>query len=74
MSESLQNLADNLKLLRKRKNWTQQDLATKSTVSFNTVTSIERQGGSPAWATIELLAQTLGVKAHSLMQAPRVRD
>ncbi len=74
MSESLQNLADNLRMMRKRKGWTQVELSEKSTVAFNTIKSIECQSGSPAWATIEMLAKVLEVKAHSLMIAPRKRE
>lgn len=71
MSESLQNLADNLKLMRKRKGWTQEQLASQSTISINTIKSIETQNGSPSWATIEMLAKTLSAEAPLLMQAPR---
>ena len=74
MSEALQNLADNIRIQRKRNNLTQEGLAEKSTISLNTIQAIERCNGSPAWATIELLATTLKIKPQSLMLAPRVRE
>lgn len=73
MSQSLENLAVNVKALREKRKLTQQQLCDKSKISYNTLCSIERGHGSPRWDTIELLAEALNVKAHSLVSSLRAK-
>ena len=60
-------LAKRLKELRKEHNWTQQKLAEKTSLSFNTITKIEQGiGDSPTLKTLIKLADALGVGLDDL--------
>lgn len=55
-------LAKKVKECRKQKGWTQQKLAEKTGLSFNTITKIEQGiGDSPTLKTLIKLADALGV-------------
>jgi transcriptional regulator with XRE-family HTH domain len=60
-------LAKRLKECRKKKGWTQQKLAEKTSLSFNTITKIEQGiGDSPTLKTLIKLADALGVGLDDL--------
>ena len=61
-------LAKRLKECRKNKGWTQQKLAEKTGLSFNTITKIEQGiGDSPTLKTLLKLADALGVSLDDLV-------
>ena len=60
-------LAKRLKECRKIKGWTQQKLAEKTSLSFNTITKIEQGiGNSPTLKTLIKLADALDVGLDDL--------
>ena len=59
--------ATNVRILRKRKNLSQQDLADKMGVSNSYVSMLEHGQRSPPLETIELIAKALGVRAEALL-------
>lgn len=61
-------LAKRVKECRKNKGWTQQKLAEKTGLSFNTITKIEQGiGSSPTLKTLIKLADTLGISLDELV-------
>ena len=61
-------LAKRLKECRKKKGWTQQKLAEKTSLSFNTITKIEQGiGDSPTLKTLIKLADALDVGLDELV-------
>ena len=61
-------LAKRLKEYRKQKGWTQQKLAEKTGLSFNTITKIEQGiGDSPTLKTLIKLADALSVGLDELV-------
>lgn len=61
-------LSEKLKECRKKKGWTQQKLAEKTGLSFNTITKIEQGiGDSPTLKTLIKLADVLGVGLDELV-------
>ncbi len=61
-------LAKRVKECRKQKGWSQQKLAEKTGLSFNTVTKIEQGvGDSPTLKTLLKLADALGVGLDELV-------
>jgi transcriptional regulator with XRE-family HTH domain len=61
----------NLKRLRKRKGWSQEDLALEADFHRTYVSGIERGERNPTVIVIERLARTLGVKPGTLLDAPK---
>lgn len=61
-------LSKRLKELRRQRNWTQQKLADKGGLSFNTITKIE-QGASvdPTLKTLLKLADVFGISLDELV-------
>ncbi len=60
-------LAKKVKECRKQKGWTQQKLAEKTGLSFNTITKIEQGiGDSPTLKTLVKLADAFGVGLDDL--------
>ncbi len=60
-------LNQKVKEFRKQKGWTQQKLAEKTGLSFNTITKIEQGiGDSPTLKTLVKLADALGVSIDEL--------
>jgi transcriptional regulator with XRE-family HTH domain len=65
----------NLKLLRTKKGWTQQDLATNAKVNVGTVSGLERGSGPlPKATTVVKLATALGVAPEELWTEPATTD
>ena len=61
-------LAKRVKEFRQQKGWSQQKLAEKTGLSFNTVTKIEQGiGDSPTLKTLIKLADALGVGLDKLV-------
>jgi len=61
-------LAKQVKKYRKQKGWTQQKLAEKTSLSFNTITKIEQGiGDSPTLKTLLKLAEAFGVSLDALV-------
>jgi len=61
-------LNQKVKEFRKQKGWTQQKLAEKTGLSFNTITKIEQGiGDSPTLKTLVKLADALGVSIDELV-------
>ncbi len=61
-------LAEHLKIIRKQKGFTQQKLAEKTGLAFNTITKIEQGvGDSPTLKTLLKLADVLGVGLDELV-------
>ena len=62
-------LYKNLIELRKKKKWSQQKLAEKSGLSYNTVTKIEQNlSNHPTIQTVEKLAKALEVSIEELIK------
>lgn len=65
-------LAKRLKECRKQKGWTQQKLAEKTGLSFNTITKIEQGiGDSPTLKTLLRLSDALEIGLDELVGAKR---
>ena len=61
-------LAKRVKECRKQKGWTQQKLAEKTGLSFNTITKIEQGiGDSPTLKTLLKLADAFGISLDALV-------
>lgn len=61
-------ISKRLKELRKEHNWTQQDLAQKSNLSFNAITKIEQGVAKhPTLKTLLKLAEAFGVSLDKLV-------
>mgnify|MGYP001585172619 CR=1 FL=1 len=61
-------LAKRVKEFRKKKGWSQQKLAEKTGLSFNTITKIEQGAGtSPTLKTLLKLADAFGVGVDELI-------
>jgi transcriptional regulator with XRE-family HTH domain len=54
-------LANHIRLARKRRAWTQSDLARESGVHLNTISQIERQEGDPRLSTVKALLTVLDI-------------
>ena len=59
----------NLKKLRKRRGWSQEDLALESDLHRTYISGIERGARNPTIAIVDRLAKTLGVKPGKLLDA-----
>lgn len=58
----------NLAKLRKEKGWTQEELAQKASISYNTLIKIERKGiKNPKIETVVKLSKALGVTIDDLV-------
>jgi transcriptional regulator with XRE-family HTH domain len=55
-------LSDNIKKLRNRREWTQQELAKKANISMNFLSEIERGRKWPYPETLQSLAEALNVE------------
>ncbi|MFA4889169.1 MAG: helix-turn-helix transcriptional regulator [Candidatus Omnitrophota bacterium] len=65
-------LAERLKMIRKKKGLTQQKLAERTGLAFNTITKIEQGiGDSPTLKTLLKLADALGVGLDELVGRSR---
>jgi len=61
-------LSKRLKELRKERNWTQQKLAEKASLSFNAITKIEQGAAEhPTLKTLLKLADTFGISLDALV-------
>lgn len=61
------SVSDNLRAARKKKGWTQKDLAEHSGVSQQAVSFIETGRNTPSEGTMRLLADALGCTVAELM-------
>lgn len=67
-------ISNRLKELRKKRNWTQQELAQKANLSFNAVTKIEQGAAKhPTLKTLIKLADAFGVGIDELIGRKSVR-
>lgn len=57
----------NLKKLRKRKGWSQEDLALEADLHRTYISGIERGARNPTVVVIDQIAKTLGVKPGKLL-------
>lgn len=65
-------LAERLKMIRKQKGFTQQKLAERTGLAFNTITKIEQGiGDSPTLKTLLKLVDVLGVGLDELVGRSR---
>ena len=61
-------LSKRLKELRKERNWTQQELAQKASLSFNAITKIEQGAAKhPTLKTLIKLAEAFGIGIDELV-------
>lgn len=67
-------VAENIKAARKRKKWTQNDLAEASGVSFRGIQDIEAAKRSPRPNTINAIAGALGVQVDELYSASEANN
>ena len=65
--------APELKTLRHRAGWSQEELEKRSGVSVATISRLER-GGRAHVPTLDLLAEALGVSRTRLLRPPRKRS
>lgn len=61
------SLGDNLRLLRKKKGWTQQELATKTGIKLAHISTLETKDADPKLSTIYKLMEALGATANELL-------
>lgn len=70
MTKAVKNLATNIKRLREKRDWTQDDLAEKVGLSRSAIANIEIGKSSPRQETLKRLAAALGVAESSLYFDP----
>jgi transcriptional regulator with XRE-family HTH domain len=63
----IMSLGENLRLLRKKKNWTQQELATKTGIKLAHISTLETKNADPKLSTIYKLMEALGATANELL-------
>jgi XRE family transcriptional regulator, regulator of sulfur utilization len=73
LEEVSKNLAQNIILLRKKRNLTQADLARIARIPRSTVTYIESGEGNPSLQNLTKLSAALQVSIEELLSAPRGR-
>ena len=66
-------LAQNVKPLRKKRSWTQDDLAAYAQIEQMAVSLIENRRANPTIEQLEKVAAALGVRFIDLFQASRAR-
>ena len=68
MKSRINMLSKRLKELRKERNWTQQELAQKASLSFNAVTKIEQGAAKhPTLKTLLKLTEAFGIGLDELV-------
>jgi len=70
-TETTAALGNNVREVRQRKKWTQQELADECGVSRPRISEIESGEYNPSVETIEKIAQKLGVSITRLFQSPK---
>lgn len=70
MTIAAKNLAFNMKALRKKKNWKQQDLADAVGITRAAIANIERGKSAPRPATLKKIAAALGANEADLYIDP----
>lgn len=68
MSESSKKLAENMRKIRTRKKMSQGDICRTLGVDRAYISNIESGKQNPTLATIEKIAEALGVKVNELLQ------
>lgn len=68
MSESSKKLAENMRKIRMRKKMSQGDICRALGVDRAYISNIESGKQNPTLATIEKIAEALGVKVNELLQ------
>ena len=68
MSESSKKLAENMRKIRARKKMSQGDICRALGVDRAYISNIESGKQNPTLATIEKIAEALGVKVNELLQ------
>ena len=63
----LKRFAHNVKTLRNKKNWTQEELAKRADLHRTYIGSIERYERNVSLSNVERIAKALGVKAKDLI-------
>ena len=63
----LKRFAHNVKTLRSKKNWTQEELAKRADLHRTYIGSIERYERNVSLLNVERIARALGVKAKDLI-------
>jgi len=63
----IMSLGDNLRLMRKKKGWTQQELATKTGIKLAHISTLENKDSDPKLSTIYKLMEALGCTANELL-------
>ena len=63
----LKRFAHNVKTLRNKKNWTQEELAKRADLHRSYIGSIERYERNVSLLNVERIAKALGVKAKDLI-------
>ncbi len=63
----LKRFAQNVKTLRNKKNWTQEELAKRADLHRTYIGSIERYERNISLLNVERIAKALGVKAKDLI-------
>ena len=63
----LKRFAHNVKTLRNKKNWTQEELAKRADLHRTYIGSIERYERNVSLLNVERIAKALGVKAKDLI-------
>ncbi|MBN2457141.1 MAG: helix-turn-helix transcriptional regulator [Sedimentisphaerales bacterium] len=64
----LKTFAQNVRLLRKKKGWSQEELALRSDLHRTYIGSIERCERNVSLLNVERIANALGTKAHNLIK------
>lgn len=64
------SLGENLKALRKKKGWTQQQLAEVAGIKLTHISTLEKNDSDPKLSTIGKLIEALGCSANDLIVTP----
>lgn len=68
MSDQKTNFGKRLRILRKRKGMTQEQLAEAADISVDFLSLVERGVNAPSFATLERIANALGVPEKELFE------
>jgi transcriptional regulator with XRE-family HTH domain len=66
-----QNLADNILAIRRRRNWSQSQLATRAGIPRSTIANMESGDGNPSLTNLAGVSGALGVGIEELVSRPR---
>lgn len=70
----IMSLGDNLRLLRRKKGWTQQELATRTGIKLAHISTLETKEADPKLSTLYKLMEALGCTPNDLLLSAALEE